>query len=257
MTKEITEVIICTVRGKDYKSIFTRMPMSRAKTISNARERIEYVIKTADNILAMLRRVSLYFKTSYSSAPTHNPYYLHSTKLNGIILRLEGALAHIEELFHSKVNEKNLNLTIAPNVITEGGEYILQNLIPLISNEYHKIQCLIIIVDKDGYYNKSIATQIIQTFPKGSSGRAIITKALYKEGRIPSERATSRLMKWYETRLKGCEMSQPIIEQSWHNKRGRKRKAINSGKWMGSLFVDIHPIKMRREKSQRITHTPK
>jgi len=62
-------------------------------------------------------------------------------------------------LFHSKVNEKKL--IIAPNNITEGGEYILQNLIPLMSNEYHKIQCLIIIVvvDKDGYYNKSIATQ--------------------------------------------------------------------------------------------------
>ena len=72
-----------------------------------------------------------------------------------------------------------------------------------------------------------LRTQIIQIFLKSSSGRAIITKALHQEGRIPGKRAMSRLMKWYKTPLISCEMSQPIIEQSWGNKGGRKRKAID------------------------------
>ena len=48
------------------------------------------------------------------------------------------------------------------------GEYCLQsNILPKMWNEHLNIQNLITIVAKEGYYNKSVAIQIVKSFEKG------------------------------------------------------------------------------------------
>ena len=60
----------------------------------------------------------------------------------------------------------------------EKGEYILQVLVHLIADEYHNIENLSVVFEKDGLYSKFIATQIALAFPEGSNKRAFMIRAL-------------------------------------------------------------------------------
>ena len=197
----------------------------------------------------LLHLVSLHFGKAPGANLQHSPYHLHKYKLNGIRLRFNNILTDISEICDTKLNEKNLTDNAAD--ILEGGERIIQSLLPMMSNECHQIQCLITVVKKDGYYDKFVATQIVKSFPKGSGLRATVSTALREEGRIPSERSMSRQLQWCETPMSSCKMERPITDQRWVNKGGRKRKGL-SGEWLGSVFLDVYPVEIRlAERSSR------
>ena len=120
----------------------------------------------------------------------------------------------------------------------------------MIAEEYHNIKHRIVIFEKDGFYSKSIATQIAQAFPKGSNERAYVIRALQEEGRIASECSVRMQLEWSSTPLESNDKEQcclatptrPVIDQRWKDEGGRKRKVNDSGEWMGSLFMDLHPV---------------
>ena len=82
------------------------------------------------------------------------------------------------EILHVYRDGLNLNKEYWADIILEKGEYILRVVMPMIAEEYHNIKHLIVIFEKDGFYSKSITTQIAQAFHKGSSERASVIRAL-------------------------------------------------------------------------------
>ena len=197
------------------------------KKISLARQKIIGTTKDVlldpspwGTISELLRLISLNFKKYAEDISKHHPFHLHTVKLNAIRTRLTSQFTQILEFCDTKLNDKNpIN---NPREIIKQVEECLQNFIAEISNEYHNIKDLIIVVDKYGFYSRSVATEIVQSFPKGSNKRAIASKMLFKEGRIPSEISMRRQLKWCETNLDSCKLSKPTIDQRWNRERGRK-----------------------------------
>jgi len=217
----------------------------RGEALSNQiisiRQRISSAIRLSlkdpsklGTITELIRLVSINFN-KYSGADfKHHPFYLHTNKLNDIRTRI------IELLSNTLKRLNNDN----PADIIEGGEYCLHTLIPKMWKEYHNLQMLIIVLERDGYYNKLVATQIVQSFPKGSNERPLVASKLRQEGRIPSEKSMRTQLQWCETQLDCCEMGKPIINQRWNNKRGRKRKSKAIDCWIGTLLMDLYPVEM-------------
>ena len=185
-------------------------------------------------IVELLRLVSINFNKYSGAELKHHPYNLHTNKLNNLRLTLIEILSDALERF------KNDN----PVDIIEGAEYCLHTLLPKMWKIYHNIQMLIITFERDGYYSRLVATQIVQSFPKGSNERPLVTTKLRQEGRIPSEKSMRTQLQWCETQLDCCEMGKPIINQRWSIKRGRKRKSKAKDCWIGTLIMDVHPIEM-------------
>ena len=132
------------------------------KKISLARQKI---IGTAKDVLVdpspwgtiseLLRLISLNFKKYSKEISKHHPFHLHTLKLNAIRTRLISQFSQILEFCDTKLNDKNpIN---NPREIIEGVEECLQNFIPKVSNEYHNIKDLIIVVGKYGFYSRSVA----------------------------------------------------------------------------------------------------
>ena len=139
------------------------------------------------------------------------------------------------------MNEKHLKNN--PDGIIKGGNFILQHIIPKLYSLYHAIQDLIVIWDLDDeLYSKSVAVKIVQKYPKGSSGRAALTKALLADGAIPSERSMQRLLQQCETVL-DSGVKRPIIDQRWDKQGGSKPKWEHP-----ELVMDLYPIQMKVTK---------
>ena len=238
LANHIKENVKCIIQGK--------MNTSNKKEVIKARQEIEdavsYSMKDSSElgtISELLRLISQHFQKKLE---LDHPYYFHKTKLDGIKERLKIMLSTIKELLDTKLTEESLNNK--PTDAIEVGEYCLQSILPKMWNEHQNIQNLITIVAKEGYYNKSVAIQIVKSFEKGSAYRATVTRALHQKGRIPNERAMREQLQLSDTLL-DCGQCTPIINQRWNNKRGRKRKPITSGLWLGSILMDLHPIEMR------------
>ena len=189
-------------------------------------------------IAELLRLVSLNFKKYAGVDSKHHPFNLHSQKLDGIRFRVTTHFSKIQELFDTKLNEESMSKNTKETI--EEVEYCIQDIMTKISTEHANIKELITVVETDGFFSKSVSVQIVQSFPKGSSERASTTSILRKEGKIPSEKSMRQLLKWCETR--------PIVDQRWKRERGRKRKTIYSGTWIGSIMIDTHPIEMKETK---------
>lgn len=201
-------------------------------------------IRRMATITQLLHLVSLTFEEYSTADLKHHPYHFHTEKLNGIRMRLIDTFSTILELCRAKLNVKNLNNN--PEEIIKAGEHCLQTLIPLMMDEYYNIQSLITIVEKDRFYSKSQAMQVIQSFPKGSSARASVKKKLCEDQYVSSQMALRRQLEWCETLLDCCQMGRPIVDHRWCSQGGRKRKAdVVDGWLLKSLWMDLYPIEMR------------
>lgn len=195
------------------------------------------------SINELLRLLSMHFGKYSQNDSKHHPYHWHTQKLHNIRMRLAALLSNAQSIFKSTLNEdKVIN---NHRKIIEGRDFCVNHLIPSMSNEYNNIQDLIIVVTAKGFYSKSVATNIVRPYPKGSRERASITKKLRDDGRIPSEKSMRTQLKWCESILPSCNLYKPITDQRWNNKGGRKRQALDKGMWRGSFWMDLHPIEMR------------
>ena len=106
-------------------------------------------------IVELLRLVSINFNKYSGAELKHHPYNLHTNKLNNLRLTLIEILSDALERF------KNDN----PADIIEGAEYCLHTLLPKMWKIYHNIQMLIITFERDGYYSRLVAMQIVNSTP--------------------------------------------------------------------------------------------
>ena len=135
-------------------------------------------------IIEVLHLNSLIFEGVPRSHLKHHPYYFHKNKLVRIRMRLTKTFSEILYIYRDGLN---LNKEYWADIILEKGEYILRVLMPMIAEEYHNIKHLIVIFERDEFYSKLIATQLVQAFPTGSSKRASVIRALREKVRITSE----------------------------------------------------------------------
>ena len=95
----------------------------------------------------MIRLVSLNFQKYSGTLSRYHPYHLHAGKLKNIRQRLIGAFLDVIDASESNQNNAHTKL--------------IEALVSVMFSEYHNICDLIIIFEKEGYYSRSVAVNII------------------------------------------------------------------------------------------------